>query len=235
MKILLQTPFINQRMLAEASGHSLGVVNRSVKELVAQGYLDEQLWPTSRAKKEFQERSPKRAIHPAAGFGMRMVPINTEVPKGLLEVNKEPLIERQIRQLHEVGIREIYVVVGFMKERYEYLIDEFGVELVVNPDYMTKNNLHSVSLVRRHLENAYIIPCDIWCDRNPFDRYESYSWYMVSDLVENEVLSASTGKWNWSRFRKEWWQCNDRNLLSDRGRSRYRCRKYRKAEQGSAI
>ena len=61
-----------------------------------------------------------------------MVPINTEVPKGLLEVNKEPLIERQIRQLHEVGIREIYVVVGFMKERYEYLIDEFGVELVVN-------------------------------------------------------------------------------------------------------
>ena len=186
MKILLQTPFINQRMLAEASGHSLGVVNRSVKELVAQGYLDEQLWPTSRAKKEFQERSPKRAIILAAGFGMRMVPINTEVPKGLLEVNKEPLIERQIRQLHEVGIREIYVVVGFMKERYEYLIDEFGVELVVNPDYMTKNNLHSVRLVRRHLENAYIIPCDIWCDRNPFDRYESYSWYMVSDLVENE-------------------------------------------------
>ena len=186
MKILLQTPFINQRMLAEASGHSLGVVNRSVKELVAQGYLDEQLWPTSRAKKEFQERSPKRAIILAAGFGMRMVPIYTEVPKGLLEVNKEPLIERQIRQLHEVGIREIYVVVGFMKERYEYLIDEFGVELVVNPDYMTKNNLHSVRLVRRHLENAYIIPCDIWCDRNPFDRYESYSWYMVSDLVENE-------------------------------------------------
>lgn len=110
------------------------------------------------AKKEFQERSPKRAIILAAGFGMRMVPINTEVPKGLLEVNKEPLIERQIRQLHEVGIREIYVVVGFMKERYEYLIDEFGVELVVNPDYMTKNNLHSVRLVRRHLENAYIIP-----------------------------------------------------------------------------
>ena len=117
---------------------------------------------------------------------MRMVPINTEVPKGLLEVNKEPLIERQIRQLHEAGIREIYVVVGFMKERYEYLIDEFGVELVVNAEYMTKNNLHSVYLVRNHLKNAYIIPCDIWCDQNPFDAYESYSWYMVSDLVDDD-------------------------------------------------
>lgn len=186
MKILLQEPFINQRILAEASGHSLGVVNRSVKELMKQKYLDEKCCPTPKAKAEFQEHSPKRAIILAAGFGMRMVPINTEIPKGLLEVNKEPLIERQIRQLHEVGIREIYVVVGFMKERYEYLIDEFGVELVVNPDYMTKNNLHSLRLVKDHLENAYIIPCDIWCDRNPFDQYESYSWYMVSDLVENE-------------------------------------------------
>ena len=47
----------------------------------------------------------------------------------------EALIERIIKQLHEVGIKEIYVVVGFMKEKYEYLIDEYGVELVVNADY----------------------------------------------------------------------------------------------------
>lgn len=69
---------------------------------------------------------------------MRMVPINTEMPKGLLEVNGEPLIERIIKQLHEVGIKEIYVVVGFMKEKYEYLIDEYGVELLVNADYAAK-------------------------------------------------------------------------------------------------
>lgn len=42
------------------------------------------------------------------------------VDKGLLEVNGEPLIERIIKQLHEVGIQEIYVVVGFMKEKYEF-------------------------------------------------------------------------------------------------------------------
>ena len=73
-----------------------------------------------------------------------------------------------------------------MKEKYEYLMDEYGVELVVNPDYAAKNNLHSLRLVKEHLENAYIVPCDIWCDRNPFHRHELYSWYMVSDLVENE-------------------------------------------------
>lgn len=186
LNALLQEPFINQRILSEVSGHSLGIVNRSLKELIKEGYLDESVQLTTKATAEFRQKTPQRAIILAAGFGMRMVPINLEMPKGLLEVNGEPLIERAIRQLHEVGIKEIYIVVGFMKERYEYLIDEYGVELVVNPEYASRNNLHSVSLVREHLENVYVIPCDIWCDRNPFRRYELYSWYMVSDLVDNE-------------------------------------------------
>lgn len=186
LNALLLEPFINQRVLAEVSGHSLGVVNRSLKELIKAGYLNEAICPTAKAVSEYKNKTPKRAIILAAGFGMRMVPINTEMPKGLLEVNGEPLIERIIKQLHEVGIQEIYVIVGFMKEKYEYLMDEYGVELVVNPDYAAKNNLHSLRLVKEHLENAYIVPCDIWCDRNPFHRHELYSWYMVSDLVENE-------------------------------------------------
>ena len=186
LNALLQEPFINQRILSEVSGHSLGIVNRSLKELIKEGYLDESVQLTTKATAEFRQKTPQRAIILAAGFGMRMVPINLEMPKGLLEVNGEPLIERTIRQLHEVGIKEIYIVVGFMKERYEYLIDEYGVELVVNPEYASRNNLHSVNLVREHLENVYVIPCDIWCDRNPFRRHELYSWYMVSDLVDNE-------------------------------------------------
>lgn len=183
---LLLYPFVSQRLLSEISGHSLGVVNRSVKELVKEGYLDNDIHLTKKAKDELKAKSPKRAIILAAGFGMRMAPINTEYSKGLLEVNGEPLIERIINQLHEVKITEIYVVVGFMKEQYEYLIDEYGVELVVNPKYATKNNLHSVKLVADKLENAYIIPCDIWCECNPFRKNELYSWYMVSDLVDSE-------------------------------------------------
>ena len=186
LNALLLEPFINQRILAEVSGHSLGVVNRSLKRLIKSGYIDDSIRPTAKAVSVFKQNTPQRAIILAAGFGMRMVPINTEMPKGLLEVNGEPLIERIIKQLHEVGIQEIYIVVGFMKEKYEYLMDEYGVELVVNPDYAAKNNLHSLRLVKEHLENAYIVPCDIWCDRNPFHRHELYSWYMVSDLVENE-------------------------------------------------
>ncbi len=188
LNTLLLEPFINQRILAEVSGHSLGVVNRSIKELMKVGYLDEESRPTSKAITESQSKAPKNAIILAAGFGMRMVPINTEVPKGLLEVNKETLIERTIKQLHEVGIKEIYVIVGFMKEKYEYLIDEYGVELVVNAEYSTKNNLYSLLSVLEHISNSYIIPCDIWCDKNPYHKQELYSWYMVSELTDNDSI-----------------------------------------------
>lgn len=183
---LIKEPFINQRILAAQTGHSLGIVNRSIKELISEGYLDEEIRPTEKAFCEAKEKAPKNAIILAAGFGMRMVPINTETPKGLLEIKGERLIERTIRQLHEVGITEIYVVVGFMKEQYEYLIDEYGVDLIVAPDYATKNNLHSLKTAADHLSNSYIIPCDIWCEKNPYSRNELYSWYMVSDLVDDD-------------------------------------------------
>ena len=97
LNLILSNTYTNQRTLAEDSGHSLGIVNRSIKTLIAEGYLDESIQPTPKAPGTHRA-SPKRAIILAAGFGMRMVPINTEAPKGLLEVHGEPLIERQIRQ-----------------------------------------------------------------------------------------------------------------------------------------
>ena len=176
----------SQRALARAVGHSLGVVNRSLKALHEAGYIDDGCRPTEKAAAELRARQPRQAVILAAGAGMRMIPLNMEVSKGLLEVTGEVLIERLIRQLQEVGIRKIYVVVGFMKEKYEYLMDAYGVELIVNPEYALKNNLHSLYLAREHLTNAYVIPCDSWCSHNPFSREELYSWYMVTDRFDHD-------------------------------------------------
>lgn len=176
----------SQRALARAVGHSLGVVNRSLKALHEAGYIDDGCRPTEKAAAELRARQPRQAVILAAGAGMRMIPLNMEVSKGLLEVTGEVLIERLIRQLQEVGIRKIYVVVGFMKEKYEYLMDAYGVELIANPEYALKNNLHSLYLAREHLTNAYVIPCDSWCSHNPFSREELYSWYMVTDRFDHD-------------------------------------------------
>ena len=181
LNILAGGTFSGQRELAEESGYSLGVVNRCLRSLTETGYVRADGTLTQNGQALLAENRPRRAVILAAGFGMRMVPINTETPKGLLQVHGERLIDRLIRQLHQAGIRDIRVVVGFLKEQYEYLIDEFGVELVVNPDYARKNNLHSVDRVRSALSDCYVVPCDLYCTENPFRTHEFYSWYMVSE------------------------------------------------------
>lgn len=56
LNTLYLEPFINQRILAELSGHSLGIVNRSLKELERAGYIDDQIRLTEKARKEFDAK-----------------------------------------------------------------------------------------------------------------------------------------------------------------------------------
>lgn len=186
MNEIIENGYQNQRTLSESTGYSLGKVNQSLNVLIKEGLLTKDYRLTDRASEEIEVKRPRNAIILAAGYGMRMVPINKEVPKGLIEVNGELLIERLIEQLHEAGIREIDVIVGFMKEQYEYLIDKYGVNLIVNREYGEKNNLHSLKLAADKISNTYIVPCDVWCASNPFSDRELYSWYMVTDLVDDE-------------------------------------------------
>ena len=179
-------PYTTQRKLAKDCGCSLGMVNRSLKSLTQEGYVDEELRLTRKAAEELTANRPKNAVILAAGFGMRMVPINLSTPKALLEVRGERLIERLIGQLHEAGIRDITVVVGYMKDAFEYLIDEFGVRLVYNEEYASRNTLRSLDLVISEISNTYIVPSDLWCAKNPFAERELYSWYLVGDRMDPE-------------------------------------------------
>lgn len=178
--------YTNQRSLSELSGYSIGSVNKSISILNEEGYIDSSSKLTTKGKNFIKSNSPKNAIILAAGYGMRMVPINTEMPKGLLTVGGDALIERLINQLREAGIEDITVVVGFMMESYDYLVDKFDVKMIYNNDYATKNNLHTLALAAKQINNTYIVPCDVWSRENVFSKKEAYSWYMVSDEKDED-------------------------------------------------
>ena len=117
------------------------------------------------------------AVILAAGTASRFAPLSHEKPKALIEVRGEVLIERQIRQLREAGIREILAVVGYQKEQFAYLADRFGVELVENPDYLTRNNNASLYAVRERLGNTYVCSSDNYFTENPFERTVHDAYY----------------------------------------------------------
>ena len=181
IKYLYEYEYINQRDISEQLNISLGKVNSCINSLIQLDFLTGSVSLTSQARSEIQKNKPKSAILLAAGTGLRMIPINSAVPKALLKINNEILIERIINQLHEKGIQDIYIVVGFMKERFEYLIDKYKVRLIVNDKYLEKNNIYSLFLARQYISNSYIIPCDLWFKYNPLNNIELQSWYLVSD------------------------------------------------------
>ena len=100
------------------------------------------------------------AIIMAAGTSSRFAPLSYEKPKGLLEVKGEILIERQIRQLHEAGIHDITVVVGYKSEMFRYLEEKHNVRLVLNEDYNIYNNTSSIIRVIDQLADTYICSSD---------------------------------------------------------------------------
>ena len=195
--------FSNQRQLSDEAGFSLGLINKSLQSLKDSGLITSDYQLTKNAFSLINRSHPKNAIILAAGYGLRMVPINMDCPKGLLTVDGEHLIDRLIKQLKEKQINDITVVVGFMKEKYEYLIDTFGVKLVYNKDYATKNNLHSLNCAVNQISNTYIIPCDIWCVKNPFSDTEFYSWYMLNELIDSNSTVRVTRNQSIENIKKD--------------------------------
>ncbi|MBQ6830305.1 MAG: NTP transferase domain-containing protein [Clostridia bacterium] len=145
------------------------------------------------------------AVIMAAGTASRFAPLSYERPKALIEVKGEVLIERQIRQLQEAGIRDIIIVVGYMKECFAYLEEKCGVTIVENTEYLTRNNNSTIFAVKDYLKNTYICSSDNYFSRNPFesevdDAYyaaiyadgETKEWCMTEDK-EGYIDSVTVG------------------------------------------
>ena len=187
---------ITQRELAAAMDLSLGTCNHLIREALADGLiaLDPQTGEYSLLKKGvelLQKYRVNSAVILAAGFGSRFVPLTFETPKGLLEVFGERMIERQINQLHEAGIMDITIVVGYLKEKFEYLIDKFGVKLLYNPEYHNKNTLTTVYRARDCFKgkNTYLLSSDNWIRENMYHTYECGAWY------SSVYMEGATSEW----------------------------------------
>lgn len=169
-----------QRQISEVLDISLGKTNQLITELTDEGYLDcsdKQYRLTQDGKDYLDQFKVDNAIILAAGFGSRFVPFTYETPKGLLKVKGTPMIERQIEQLKACGIEEIIVVVGYLKEKFDYLIDKYGVTLVFNPEFAEKNNFVSLYYALDYLKRSYILMADNWIEQSIFNSWEADSWF----------------------------------------------------------
>ena len=97
----------------------------------------------------------------AAGMGKRMMPLTVDTPKPLIKVHGTPMIETIIIGLRQNNIAEIYIVAGYLHDKFEYLVMKYpGVVIIKNPYYEVSNNISSLYVARDYLENAMILDGD---------------------------------------------------------------------------
>lgn len=170
----------------------------------------------------------QRAIIMAAGLGKRMQPVTLRTPKPLVKVNGVRMIDTVIRALHENGIYEIYIVIGYKKEKFEELLSEYeGITLLENPYYATCNNISSLYIARKYISNAIILDGDqIIRNTNVLSRYFNKSGYNSVwtneitqewiQFVEDGVVkscSRTGGKEGWQLYSiSRWTEADGKNL-----------------------
>ncbi|MBR3058800.1 MAG: NTP transferase domain-containing protein [Clostridiales bacterium] len=152
---------MTQRELESATGHSLGTINKVMRELSDEGLaLDGKI--TEKGIEALEPYRAKRAVFIAAGFGSRMVPITLNTPKPLVRVHGKRIIDTLLDACLDAGIEEIYIVRGYLAEQFDQLLYKYpNLHFLDNPMFNEANNISSAMLARHLLSNSYVFEADL--------------------------------------------------------------------------
>ncbi len=160
-KMAIQTDSYTQRDLERLTGHSLGTINRVIKELNDLGYVSNGAI-TDAGMNALEPYRAKRAVFIAAGFGSRLVPITFNTPKPLVRVKGTRIIDHLLDACLEAGIEEIYIVRGYLAEQFDQLLYKYPtIKFLENPVYNEANNISSSLIAKELLSNAYVFEADL--------------------------------------------------------------------------
>ena len=94
-----------------------------------------------------------KAIILASGEGSRMGKLTQNIPKPLLNINGKSILEREISLLRKHGVNEIFVVMGYKKEKH-VLKD---IEYINDENFRERDQLSSLMSAKKEIHGDVII------------------------------------------------------------------------------
>ena len=181
---------------------------------------------------EIMQKAPyiaERAIVLAAGRGERMRPLTDETPKPLVRVGERRIIDTLLSALVAADYPEIYVVRGYLSEKFEALKEEYPmIRFIDNPHWHEANNIASLLAVGDLVENAMIVEGDLFlqktallCREQPGTNYlaipveETDDWCFFPDEEGVIRRMAVGGKECWKMVGISYWTPKDGRKLSE--------------------
>lgn len=111
-----------------------------------------------------------KAVILAAGLGSRLRPITDKVPKCMVPVNGIRIIDKQISNLLTNGVKDIYVVSGYLHEVLDTHIraNYPQVHIIHNERYNETNNMYSLYMTEQYVkgEDFLLMNADVYFDSN---------------------------------------------------------------------
>lgn len=106
----------------------------------------------------------------AAGLGSRFKEVTRETPKSLLPINGIPNLERTIRFINDSNkIEDIYILVGYLGEKFEYLKSKFNnIHIIYNNHFRDYNSIYTFSLALPYFSDSFVIDGDSVLIHNVF-------------------------------------------------------------------
>ena len=115
-----------------------------------------------------------QAIILAAGMGKRLGEYTKNNTKCMVPVNGIPLIDRMLRQLANLAINSVVIVIGYQGQNVKDHVgkDYHGlkIEYINNPIYDKTNNIYSLALAKEYLQqdDTLLIESDLILDDKLF-------------------------------------------------------------------
>lgn len=126
------------------------------------------------------------AIILAAGYGRRLRPLTDEIPKPLIRIGNEAIIERQIRFLKDTGVESIYIVTGYKHGHFKYLEKKYDdIYLLFNPGYHIMNNIYSLYMCKDLLNDTWILEGDVYLVNNFLKRCPHSTYFTALKPIVN--------------------------------------------------
>lgn len=98
-----------------------------------------------------------KAIILAAGESKRLYPLTLKMPKCLLEIAPgKTIIEHQVEMLNKCGIKDVIVIVGYLKEKIQEVLKNTVRYRTFN-DFAKFNNLHTLYSIKDELNDDVVI------------------------------------------------------------------------------
>jgi dTDP-glucose pyrophosphorylase len=96
----------------------------------------------------------------AAGRGSRLMPVSDSYPKPLLPICNKPIVQYQLEYMRDAGIREVFLVVGHLKDAFEAAFgtgESLGLELRFLQQESQLGIAHAVYMLEKHLKTPFLL------------------------------------------------------------------------------